>query len=462
MPLTVGFDLDMTLVDTRPGVHWSMTRLAEELGVRIDADVVVARLGPPLEVELAHWLPVAAVPAAADRFRELMAESGASNCSALPGAAAAVQAVRDAGGRVVVVTAKSKVLAEQTLAAVGIEVDAVHGWLWRAAKGEALLTEGALVYVGDHPHDVDGARVAGAVSVGVRTGGTVPERAHVLLDNLTSFPAWLAGLDGRVAVLDAGLRRLGSVLVAFSGGADSAFLLAAAVRALGPERVVAATAVSPSLAQSELPAAAAYAEGLGVRHVTPGTDELSRPGYVVNAGDRCFHCKATLLDTLRPLAEELGLAHVATGTNADDAVAGFRPGIRAAAERGAATPLLDAGLTKEQVREASRRWGLVTADKPALACLASRIAYGVQVTPSRLARVDAAETALRAHLGEAVTDLRVRDLGDGAARVELDPVALAALDDRGLELVRHSGFDSVSVEQFRSGSMNDALPAAGR
>jgi uncharacterized protein len=457
--LTVGFDLDMTLVDTRPGVHASMLRLSGELGVPIDADMVVARLGPPLEVELAHWLPAEAVPAAADRFREIMAESGAANCVALPGAADAVAAVRAAGGRVVVVTAKQESLARITLAAAGIEVDAVHGWLWSEAKGEALRVEGATVYVGDHPHDVVGARIAGAVSVGVATGGTVPEDADVLLEDLTGFPTWWDEhlLDVRLGTLDARLRELDSVLVAFSGGADSAFLLAAAVRALGPDRVVAATAVSPSLAQAELPAAAAYAESLAVRHLTPGTDELSRDGYVANAGDRCFHCKATLLDTLRPLAHDLGLAHVVTGTNADDAVAGFRPGIRAAAERGAATPLLDAGLTKAQVRAASRRWGLVTADKPALACLASRIAYGVQVTPSRLARVDVAETALRVHLGDVVTDLRVRDLGDGVARVELDPLALARCDEIALDVVRASGFDVVTVVAYRAGSLNDAL-----
>ena len=264
-------------------------------------------------------------------------------------------------------------------------------------------------------------------------------------------------LDGALATLDARLRGLGSVLVAFSGGADSAFLLAAAARALGPERVVAATAVSPSLAAAELGPARAYAAGLGVRHVAPGTEELSRPGYVANGPDRCFHCKATLVDTLRPLAAELALAHVATGTNADDAVAGFRPGIRAAADRGAVTPLLDAGLTKAQVRAASRRWGLATAEKPALACLASRIAYGVQVTPARLARVDRAETALRAHLahrGCPVIDLRVRDLGDGAARVELDPAALAACDETALDRVRAEGFVEVARGPFRSGSMN--------
>jgi len=267
------------------------------------------------------------------------------------------------------------------------------------------------------------------------------------------------GLEARLAALDAALREAGSLLVAFSGGADSAFLLAAAVRALGPASVVAATAVSPSLAVSELAPAAELARGLGVRHLTPGTDELSRPGYVANGADRCFHCKATLLDTLRPLAAEHGLAHVATGTNADDAVAGFRPGIRAAAERGALTPLRDAGLTKAQVREASRAWGLATADKPALACLASRIAYGVQVTPARLARVDAAENALRAHLG-GVRDLRVRDLGDGRARVEADEQALPRLDESALALVRSRGWADVTTGPFRSGSMNDALRGA--
>jgi uncharacterized protein len=262
-------------------------------------------------------------------------------------------------------------------------------------------------------------------------------------------------LQSRLEALDAGLRSHGSLLVAFSGGADSAFLLAAASRALGPENVVAATAVSPSLAQEELPAAVAFATSLGVRHVTPQTHELERAGYVANGADRCFHCKATLLDTLRPLAAALELARVATGTNADDAVAGFRPGIRAANDRGAVTPLLDAGLTKAQVREASRRWGLDTAEKPALACLASRIAYGIAVTPSGLARVDRAETALRALL--APTDVRVRDLGNDAARVELDREALPRWSEEAQSLVQGEGFSTVEVREFRSGSMNDLL-----
>src|SRR4051812_6418601 len=120
----------MTLIDSRPGVRDCMVQLSAELGIPIDADLVVSRLGPPLETELAEWMPAPDVPAAADRFRVLMAESGAHNCSALPGAADAVQAIRATGGRVVVVTAKSAALAELSLAAVDIEVDAVHGWLW--------------------------------------------------------------------------------------------------------------------------------------------------------------------------------------------------------------------------------------------------------------------------------------------------------------------------------------------
>ncbi len=273
-------------------------------------------------------------------------------------------------------------------------------------------------------------------------------------------------LASRLEVLQVQLHQLGSVLVAFSGGADSAFLLAAAVRALGPDRVVAATAVSPSLAQGELSRAARFAAGLGVRHQTPQTDEMSRDGYRANAGDRCYFCKAELLDVLLPLADRLALEAVATGTNADDAVAGFRPGIRAAAERGAVTPLRDAGLTKAQVRAASRSWGLVTWDKPAAACLSSRVAYGVKITPARLARVDMAEAALRRALAAAgltVRDLRVRDLGAAHARVEVDAALVEVLAGRPELLVEVDGFDTVEVDPrgFRSGSMNDPLATGG-
>jgi pyridinium-3,5-biscarboxylic acid mononucleotide sulfurtransferase len=262
--------------------------------------------------------------------------------------------------------------------------------------------------------------------------------------------------------LDDRLGRLGSVLVAFSGGADSAFLLARAALVLGPAAVAGATAVSGSLPAGELAAAGDFARGLGVRWETPRTDEMSREGYRANAGDRCFFCKAELLDVLGPLADRLGFAHVATGTNADDVTAGFRPGIRAAAERGAVTPLADAGLTKADVRAASREMGLPTWDKPAAACLSSRIAYGLEVTPARLARVERAEAALRAALHDAglpVRDLRVRDLGEAGARVEVDRALVPALTGRPDLLAAVAGFGTVTVDPlgFRSGSLNVAL-----
>ena len=270
-------------------------------------------------------------------------------------------------------------------------------------------------------------------------------------------------LDQRLTDLESALRRTGSLLVAFSGGADSAFLLAAAARALGPDRVAAGTAISASLPEHERAAAAAFAADLGVRHYPVQTDEMAREGYQANAGNRCYFCKAELLDVLVPLADRLGVAAIATGTNADDAVAGFRPGIRAAAERGAVTPLRDAGLTKAQIRAASRAWGLRTWDKPAAACLSSRIAYGVRITPHRLARVERAEVQLRAALrraGHDVRDLRVRDLDEKGASVEVDAELVDVLADSPELLAAVEGFPAVRVDPrgFRSGSMNELLP----
>lgn len=283
-------------------------------------------------------------------------------------------------------------------------------------------------------------------------------------------PAGLTGsYSGRVGLreLDAGLSGLGSVLVAFSGGADSAFLVARAAAVLGASSVVAATAVSGSLPAAELGPAGEFAAGLGVRHLTPRTEEMARDGYRANAGDRCFFCKAELLDVLGPLAVSLGLTHVATGTNADDVVAGFRPGIRAAAERGAVTPLADAGLTKADVRAASRAMGLPTWDKPAAACLSSRIAYGLEISPARLARVERAEAALRSALegaGLPVRNLRVRDVGAAGARVEVDRALVGPLAARPDLLAAVTGFDAVAVDPlgFRSGSLNAALDARYR
>ena len=198
--------------------------------------------------------------------------------------------------------------------------------------------------------------------------------------------------------------------------------------------------------------------------MTPDTHELERAGYAANAGDRCYFCKAELLDVLRPVAERHGLTHVATGTNADDAVAGFRPGIRAAAERGAVTPLRDAGLTKAQVRAASRRLGLPTWDKPAAACLSSRIAYGVTITPARLARVERAEAALRAalaagrHRRPRPAGARPRRGGPGSRSTRRRSRSRRPSGRAGRG--RAAGFDAVEVDPrgFRSGSMNELLP----
>ncbi len=273
----------------------------------------------------------------------------------------------------------------------------------------------------------------------------------------------MSTLDDRLDAVAAQFAPLPGVLVAFSGGVDSGVVLAAAVRVLGTDRVVAATAVSPSLPASEREGAAAFGATLAVRHEFPRTDELSREGYRANAGNRCAFCKTELVDVLTPLAARLGIADVVTGTNADDLTAGFRPGIAAAAARGAWAPLARAGMTKDDVRAAARRWELPLADKPAAACLASRIAYGVPVTAEGLARVEHAEADLRAALtaaGLPVRDLRIRDLGGDTARVEVDAARVPELAGRPELLAVVRGFARVEVDPrgFRSGSMNELLP----
>jgi pyridinium-3,5-biscarboxylic acid mononucleotide sulfurtransferase len=474
-PLVVGFDLDMTLIDTRPGVSATLTVLAAETGVELPVEELSGRLGPPLDLMLAPHYPAADLPGLVDRFRAHYPAHAIAPTGTFPGAHEALAAVRRHGGRSVVVTGKFRPNAALHLEALGLDADELVGDVWGAGKGPALREHGATVYVGDHVHDVEGARAAGALSVSVLTGGCTEAELRdagtdVVLRDLTELPAWLDAhvLGVRLTDLDARLRDLGSVLVAYSGGADSAFLLAAAVRALGPERVAAATAYSDSLPQSERSPARAFAEDLGVRVLTPQTHEMDREGYRANAGDRCYFCKAELLDVLGPLAEEHGLAAVATGTNADDAVAGFRPGIRAAAERGAVTPLRDAGFTKAQVRAASRLWDLPTWDKPAAACLSSRVAFGIEVSPFRLARVERAEAAARSALAAAgldVRDLRVRDTGD-RARLEVDGDRVEAVraTPSVLAAVRDAGFAEAELDGrgFRSGSMNELLPEPER
>lgn len=197
MNLTVGFDLDMTLIDSRPGIRAAYRALSAETGTYIDADAAVTRLGPPLDEELAHWFPQAEIPAMADRYREIYPEHAIEPTPAMPGAREAITAVRAMGGRAIVVTAKHEPNARLHLKHLGIEPDAVIGWLWAEAKAGALREHGAQVYVGDHIGDVRGARTAGALSVAVPTG-PCPEPelraagADVVLPDLTALPGWLA------------------------------------------------------------------------------------------------------------------------------------------------------------------------------------------------------------------------------------------------------------------------------
>jgi pyridinium-3,5-biscarboxylic acid mononucleotide sulfurtransferase len=267
-------------------------------------------------------------------------------------------------------------------------------------------------------------------------------------------------LDG----LRARLRALDRVVVAFSGGADSAFLAWVAHDTLGPERALAVTAVSPSLAGTERIDCAELAAEWGLRWAEVETDELAQAAYARNDGDRCYWCKDALLRALGPVSAAAGAdghdATVVLGVNVDD-LGDHRPGQRAAAERGAAFPLVDAGFTKADVRAWSQRLGLRTWDKPAAACLASRLPYGTPVTLGRLRGVERAEAGLHA-LGFA--DVRVRHYGD-TARIEvpLDRLAEAVTRrDDVVAAVRAAGYRYVTLdlEGLRSGNLNAALGLA--
>ncbi len=249
------------------------------------------------------------------------------------------------------------------------------------------------------------------------------------------------------------LQELGRVAVAFSGGADSAFLAWMANDTLGRDRTLVVTAVSPSLAPYEYADCESLAEQWGLRWSAVPTAELDRPDYVANGSDRCFHCKAELMDAIGPLAAAEG-ATVVLGVNVDD-LGDHRPGQQAAGERGAVFPLVDAGFTKAAVRETSRRLGLRTWDKPAAACLASRIPYGTPVTLSTLDNVGRAEAALH-RLG--FRQVRVRH-HDEVARVEVEvddlPAALSRRE-QVVAAVKAAGYRWVTLdlEGFRSGNLN--------
>ena len=261
------------------------------------------------------------------------------------------------------------------------------------------------------------------------------------------------------------------VAVAFSGGVDSALLLAAATEALGAERVLAVTAHSELTPQVEQERAAELAQRLGVRHEVVTLDVLDDPEIAANRPDRCYHCKGVIFTALRERARAVGIANLVHGANRDD-TSDFRPGMRAAEELGVRAPLLEAGLTKADVREVSRQMGLPTWDLPSMACLASRVPYDVPLTAATLARVEAAEAAVRAALGTApgavpgTPQLRVRDHYP-LARIEVPETELARLVEpevrcevvRRLEAVGYR-YVALDLGGFRSGSMNETIEAA--
>lgn len=265
-------------------------------------------------------------------------------------------------------------------------------------------------------------------------------------------------LDDKLARLRSVLGGLDSALIAFSGGVDSSLLLRVAADVLGP-RCVALTTVSAATPDDDLADACALAARLGVEHVVRDTDELAIADYAANPVNRCYFCKDNLFAICREEARQRGLAAVLDGANADD-LGDHRPGLTAAAEQGVRHPLIEAGLTKDDVRRASRQLGLAAWDRPASPCLSSRFPYGTPITREALARVAGAERALHA-LG--FRELRVR-FHDQIARIEVPPDAMPRLLDAWVReqvvaALRRLGFAHVTLDLqgFRSGSLNEGL-----
>lgn len=272
----------------------------------------------------------------------------------------------------------------------------------------------------------------------------------------------MPSLTSKLDALRTTLEGYGQTVVAFSGGVDSAFLLKVAVDVLG-ERCHAVTAVSATMARSEIRGASELAAqlGLGARHHVVESHELEVPGFADNPTNRCAMCKTELMGVATPIAKQLGDAPIVLGTNVDD-LGDVRPGIAAARERGAFMPMVDVGLTKQEIRELSRELALPTWDKPQLACLSSRFPYGTKITPERLRQVDDFEDGLR---GLGFKQLRVR-FHDTIARLEIDNVDLPRVVEPGVReaivaLGKKLGFSYIALDLagFRSGSLNEVLPS---
>lgn len=266
-----------------------------------------------------------------------------------------------------------------------------------------------------------------------------------------------ADLDRKLDTCRAILRDLGRVVVAFSAGVDSTYLLALAVETLGSDNVLAAMGISPSLAAREHQAGGDLARRIGAELVEITTGELDDPNYAANPARRCFYCKQDLFTRLGALAAERGYDVVLSGANADD-TGDFRPGMEAASELGVRSPLLEADLTKADIRAASQRMGLPTWNKPAMACLASRVPYGQAITADKLSQVDRAEALLK-DLG--LVAVRVRHHGQ-VARIEVpagDLPRLVELRETIVPAIKALGFAYVTLDLqgFRSGSMNEVI-----
>ncbi len=261
------------------------------------------------------------------------------------------------------------------------------------------------------------------------------------------------------------LAGMGSAVVGFSAGVDSTFLLYAAVNALGQDKVLAVTGKSKIIPQHQVDAAEEYAEQLGARHEITDTRELEKPGFRDNPPDRCYLCKSELYTRLSALAKERGYATVVDGSNADD-LKDYRPGMRAISELGIRSPMLEVGLTKQEIRYLSGKAGLPTWDKPAFPCLGSRIPYGIKITDEALARIDKAEQYLKSLAIQG--PIRVRHHGD-LARIEVNSQGISFLLASGVHAkvaarLKELGYKYVTLDLqgFRSGSLNEAIDQAGQ